>query len=297
MVDRVLDAFGAAPSVADDDGESGLPAGRRRTGEFLTQSVFNRYHSEHEMLRYLRRLADKDLALDRTMIPLGSCTMKLNATTEMVPVSWPEFADIHPYAPADQTAGYLLLIADLERRLAEITGYDAVSLQPNAGSQGEFAGLLAIRAYHRSRGDAQRTVCLIPSSAHGTNAASAVMAGFDVVVVACDDHGNIDDADLTAKIAAAADRLGAIMVTYPSTHGVFEEGITELCRAVHDAGGQVYVDGANLNALVGVARPGGVRGRRQPSEPAQDVLHPPRRWRPGCRADRGPGPSRRVPSR
>ena len=248
------------------------------------------------MLRYLRRLADKDLALDRTMIPLGSCTMKLNATTEMVPISWPEFADIHPYAPVDQTAGYRRLIDDLERRLAEITGYDAVSLQPNAGSQGEFAGLLAIRAYHRSRGDAQRTVCLIPSSAHGTNAASAVMAGFDVVVVACDAHGNIDDADLAAKIDAAADRLGAIMVTYPSTHGVFEEGITELCRAVHDAGGQVYVDGANLNALVGVARPGCVRRRRQPFEPAQDVLHPARRRRPGCRPDRRPGPSRRVPS-
>jgi glycine dehydrogenase len=236
--------------------ESGIPAALRRTGEFLTQSVFNRYHSEHEMLRYLRRLADKDLALDRTMIPLGSCTMKLNATTEMLPISWPEFADIHPYAPTDQTTGYRLLIEDLERRLAEITGYDAVSLQPNAGSQGEFAGLLAIRAYHCSRGDAQRTICLIPSSAHGTNAASAVMAGFDVVVVGCDARGNIDDADLAAKIAAAADRLGAIMVTYPSTHGVFEEGITDLCRAVHDAGGQVYVDGANLNALVGVARPG-----------------------------------------
>ncbi|HEX4981285.1 MAG TPA: aminomethyl-transferring glycine dehydrogenase, partial [Ilumatobacteraceae bacterium] len=257
VVERILTTFDAAPSGdSGADSESGIPASMRRTGEFLTQSVFNRYHSEHEMLRYLRRLADKDLALDRTMIPLGSCTMKLNATTEMLPISWPEFADIHPYAPADQTAGYRLLIEDLERRLVEITGYDAVSLQPNAGSQGEFAGLLAIRAYHRSRGDAQRTICLIPSSAHGTNAASAVMAGFDVVVVGCDARGNIDDADLAAKISAAADRLGAIMVTYPSTHGVFEEGITDLCRAVHDAGGQVYVDGANLNALVGIARPG-----------------------------------------
>ena len=257
VVDRVLSAFGTTRSVAASDAtDTGIPVDRRRTGEFLTQSVFNRYHSEHEMLRYLRRLADKDLALDRTMIPLGSCTMKLNATTEMVPVSWPEFADIHPFAPSDQVAGYLQLITDLEHRLAEITGYDAVSVQPNAGSQGEFAGLLAIRAYHRSRDDAQRTVCLIPSSAHGTNAASAVMAGFGVVVVACDTHGNIDADDLAAKIAAADDRLGAIMVTYPSTHGVFEEGITELCRAVHDAGGQVYVDGANLNALVGVARPG-----------------------------------------
>ena len=181
LVQRILDVFEVSPS---ENGESGLPEAMRRSGEFLTQSVFNRYHSEHEMLRYLRRLADKDLALDRTMIPLGSCTMKLNATTEMMPISWPEFAEIHPYAPVDQTAGYQQLIDDLERRLAEITGYDAVSLQPNAGSQGEYAGLLAIRAYHRSRGDAQRTVCLIPSSAHGTNAASAVMAGFDVVVVA-----------------------------------------------------------------------------------------------------------------
>jgi glycine dehydrogenase len=260
VVARIFAAFGAVQggdsSDQGNDPETGVPAAMRRSGEFLTQAVFNRYHSEHEMLRYLRRLADKDLALDRTMIPLGSCTMKLNATTEMVPVSWPEFADIHPYAPADQTAGYRRVIDDLERWLAEITGYDAVSLQPNAGSQGEFSGLLAIRAYHRSRGDDQRTVCLIPSSAHGTNAASAVMAGFEVVVVACDDHGNIDDADLRVKIAAAADRLGAIMVTYPSTHGVFEEGISELCRVVHEAGGQVYVDGANLNALVGIARPG-----------------------------------------
>jgi glycine dehydrogenase len=193
VVDRVLAAFGAPSSAAalGEVVESGLPAERRRTGEFLRQSVFSRYHSEHEMLRYLRRLADKDLALDRTMIPLGSCTMKLNATTEMVPVSWPEFADIHPYAPADQSTGYLLLIADLERRLVEITGYDAVSLQPNAGSQGEFAGLLAIRAYHRAHGDDQRVVCLIPSSAHGTNAASAVMAGLRVVVVACDEQGNV----------------------------------------------------------------------------------------------------------
>jgi glycine dehydrogenase len=208
------------------------------------------------MLRYLRRLADKDLALDRTMIPLGSCTMKLNATTEMLPISWAEFADIHPHVPDDQVQGYLELIGDLEAWLAEITGYDAVSVQPNAGSQGEFAGLLAIRAYHRSRGDAQRDVCLIPSSAHGTNAASAAMAGFHVVVVACDDEGNVDLADLDAKIAATGDRLGAIMVTYPSTHGVFEEGIGEICRAVHDAGGQVYVDGANLNALVGIAKLG-----------------------------------------
>jgi glycine dehydrogenase len=190
------------------------------------------------------------------MIPLGSCTMKLNATTEMVPITWPHFADIHPFAPDDQTAGYRHLIESLEQWLAEITGYAAVSVQPNAGSQGELAGLLAIRAYHRSRGDDARTVCLIPSSAHGTNAASAVMAGMDVVVVACDADGNVDLADLRDKLAAAGDRLAAIMVTYPSTHGVFEADIVELCRLVHDAGGQVYVDGANLNALVGVAKPG-----------------------------------------
>ena len=234
----------------------GLPAELRREDEILTQAVFNRYHTEHEMLRYLRRLADRDLALDRTMIPLGSCTMKLNATTEMVPITWPEFAGLHPFAPADDSAGLRALIAELERWLAEITGYDAVSVQPNAGSQGEFAGLLAIRAYHRSRGDEQRTVCLIPSSAHGTNAASAVMAGLDVVVVATDARGNVDVDDLTAKLEQVGDRLAAIMLTYPSTHGVFEEAIGEICDAVHEAGGQVYVDGANLNALVGVARPG-----------------------------------------
>jgi glycine dehydrogenase len=234
----------------------GMPEAMRRTDEFLTQSVFERYHSEHEMLRYLRRLSDRDLALDRTMIPLGSCTMKLNATSEMMPITWPEFSDIHPFAPADQAEGYLELIRDLEARLAVITGYDAVSLQPNAGSQGEYAGLLAIRAYHRSRGDVDRTVCLIPSSAHGTNAASAVMAGMEVVVVACDDRGNIDLADVRARIEQVGDRLAAIMITYPSTHGVFESSIVDLCELVHGAGGQVYVDGANLNALVGHARPG-----------------------------------------
>jgi glycine dehydrogenase len=240
------------PEAAPD----GLAESIRRHDEFLTQSVFDRYHSEHEMLRYLRRLSDRDLALDRTMIPLGSCTMKLNATSEMMPITWPEFADIHPFAPSDQVAGYLELIADLEHRLATITGYDAVSLQPNAGSQGEYAGLLAIRAYHRSRGDHQRTVCLIPSSAHGTNAASAVMAGMEVVVVACDQRGNVDLDDVRAKIGAVGDRLAAIMITYPSTHGVFEASVGELCALVHAAGGQVYVDGANLNALVGHARPG-----------------------------------------
>jgi glycine dehydrogenase len=208
------------------------------------------------MLRYLRRLADRDLALDRTMIPLGSCTMKLNAATEMEPISWPEWADIHPFAPAEHSAGYRQLIADLESWLADITGYAAVSLQPNAGSQGEFAGLLAIRAFHRSRGDEQRDVCLIPASAHGTNAASAAMAGMRVVVVACDEGGNVSLDDLSAKIAEHVGRLAAIMITYPSTHGVFETRVREICQQVHDAGGQVYVDGANLNAMVGLSRPG-----------------------------------------
>jgi glycine dehydrogenase len=233
---------------------SGLPA--RREEPLLDHDAFQRYHTEHEMLRYLRRLADRDLALDRTMIPLGSCTMKLNATAEMLPITWPEVSQPHPFAPDDETEGYRTMIHQLEQMLVTITGYDAVSLQPNAGSQGELAGLLAIRAYHRSRGDEQRRVCLIPSSAHGTNAASAVMAGMDVVVVACTPTGDVDLDDLRAKVDAAGDRLAAIMVTYPSTHGVFEAGIRDLCAIVHDGGGQVYVDGANLNALVGIARPG-----------------------------------------
>jgi glycine dehydrogenase len=251
---EVAASFGISGGHVDDDGS--LPGDLVRTGEFMTQSVFHRLRTEHEMLRYLRRLADRDLALDRTMIPLGSCTMKLNATTEMASISWPEFADLHPFAPTDTSTGSRRLIAELEAWLAEITGYDTVSVQPNAGSQGELAGLLAIRAYHRARGDAGRTVCLIPSSAHGTNAASAVMAGMDVVVIATDGDGNVDVADLRAKLDEVGDRVGAIMVTYPSTHGVFEERIGEICRLVHDAGGQVYVDGANLNALVGLAKPG-----------------------------------------
>ncbi len=252
-IDAVLAAFGA---TAVERGTSGIPGALHRDSDFLTHPVFRTHHSETGMLRYLRRLSDRDYALDRGMIPLGSCTMKLNATTEMEPVTWPEFADIHPFAPASQTAGYEALVAQLEGWLAELTGYDAVSVQPNAGSQGELAGLLAIRGYHRSRGDVQRDVCLIPSSAHGTNAASAVMAGMRVVVVACDDAGNVDLDDLAAKIAVNAAALSAIMVTYPSTHGVYEAGIADLCAAVHDAGGQVYVDGANLNALVGFAKPG-----------------------------------------
>lgn len=227
-----------------------------RTDTFMKQSVFHRFHTEHEMLRYLRGLADKDLALDRTMIPLGSCTMKLNSTTEMEPVTWPEFSSLHPYVPADESVGIRTVLAELEAMLVEITGYDAVSLQPNAGSQGEFAGLMAIRAYHRSRGDMERTICLIPSSAHGTNAASAVMAGMSVVVVTCDENGNVDVADLTNKADLAGDKLAAIMVTYPSTHGVFEEAISDICEIIHQRGGQVYVDGANLNALVGTAQPG-----------------------------------------
>jgi glycine dehydrogenase len=237
---------------------SGVSAAKElfRTDTFMKQSVFHRYHTEHEMLRYLRGLADKDLALDRTMIPLGSCTMKLNATTEMEPVTWPEFSSLHPFVPADESVGIRTVLSELEAMLVEITGYDAVSLQPNAGSQGEFAGLMAIRAYHRSRGDVQRTICLIPSSAHGTNAASAVMAGMSVVVVACDDNGNVDVVDLTNKAHLAGDKLAAIMVTYPSTHGVFEEAISEICEIIHQQGGQVYVDGANLNALVGTAQPG-----------------------------------------
>jgi len=233
------------------------PSALVRSSEYLAQPVFHKYHSETAMLRYLRRLSDRDYGLDRGMIPLGSCTMKLNATTEMEPVSWPEFADLHPFAPPAQTEGIRSVIKDLEAWLCEITGYDAVTLQPNAGSQGELTGLLAIHAYHEARGDSARNICLIPASAHGTNAASAVMAGLKVVVVKTDsESGEVDMEDLRAKVAAHRESLAAIMVTYPSTHGVFEDTISELCELVHDAGGQVYIDGANLNALVGVAQPG-----------------------------------------
>ncbi|WP_147652796.1 aminomethyl-transferring glycine dehydrogenase [Vulcaniibacterium gelatinicum] len=233
-----------------------LPAALRRGSKFLQHPVFNTHHSEHELLRYMRQLADKDLALDRTMIPLGSCTMKLNATAEMIPVTWPEFANIHPLAPAEQAEGYRELIAELERMLIECTGYDAVSLQPNSGAQGEYAGLLAIRAYHRSRGEGHRDVCLIPESAHGTNPASAQMCGMQVVVTKCDANGNVDVEDIRAKAGKYGERLAAIMLTYPSTHGVFEEDIVEICEIVHRHGGQVYTDGANMNALVGLAKPG-----------------------------------------
>ena len=240
----------------EDVSSTNLPKELLRTSAFLTHPIFNTNHSETAMMRYLRNLADRDLALDRTMIPLGSCTMKLNSATEMEAVTWPEFSKLHPFAPTDQSVGSRELIAQLSKWLVAITGYDAVSLQPNAGSQGEFAGLLAIRNYHDSRGDQNRTICLIPSSAHGTNAASAVMAGMKVVVIECDENGNVSVADIKAKIELHGSALAALMITYPSTHGVFESAVSDICALVHDAGGQVYVDGANLNALVGLAQPG-----------------------------------------
>jgi glycine dehydrogenase len=249
------DASGAA-----SEREPSIPEHLLRSSAYLTHPVFNTHRSETSMMRYLKRLADYDYALDRGMIPLGSCTMKLNAASEMEAVTWREFAGIHPFAPKSDVGGYLELIRQLERWLADVTGYDSVSLQPNAGSQGELAGLLAIRGYHRSRGELGRTVCLIPSSAHGTNAASAVLAGMKVVVVACDDLGNVDLGDLRAKIEQHAADLAALMITYPSTHGVYEHEVTEICRLVHEAGGQVYVDGANLNALLGYARFGDFGG-------------------------------------
>ena len=254
IVDAVLASFGATATAAT--GVFTLDAAVVRSSSYLQHPVFNTYRSETQLLRYIRKLSDRDLALDRTMIPLGSCTMKLNATAEMEAISWPEFASIHPFAPDSQTVGWRELIADLEAQLVEITGYDQVSIQPNAGSQGELAGLLAIRGYHRSRGEYQRNVCLIPASAHGTNAASAVLAGMKVVVVATGGDGAIDRADLSAKIKAHEQALAAIMITYPSTHGVYDADVREVCDTVHAAGGQVYIDGANLNALVGLAQPG-----------------------------------------
>ena len=251
-VEHLLAAFGATRGGQHWAG----PEVATRTSPFLTHPAFTRYRTETEMMRYLRSLSDKDIALDRSMIPLGSCTMKLNAAAEMEAITWPEFARQHPFGPASDTPGLRKLIADLESWLTQLTGYDSVSLQPNAGSQGEYAGLLAIQAYHLSRDDAQRNICLIPSSAHGTNAASAALAGMKVVVVACRDNGDVDLDDLRAKIAEHGDRIAALMITYPSTHGVFEHDVEEICAAVHDVGGQVYVDGANLNALVGLARPG-----------------------------------------
>ncbi|WP_454261717.1 aminomethyl-transferring glycine dehydrogenase [Pseudoxanthomonas mexicana] len=246
------------PSVdaLDASAPSLIPQAVRRTSDFMTHPVFNTHHSEHELLRYMRALADKDLAMDRTMIPLGSCTMKLNATAEMIPVTWPEFANLHPLAPAEQAAGYRQLIDELEAMLVECTGYDAVSLQPNSGAQGEYAGLLAIRAYHRARGEGHRDICLIPESAHGTNPASAQMCGMTVVVTKCDANGNVDVEDIRRAAEKYSERLAAIMITYPSTHGVFEEDVVAICDIVHQHGGQVYTDGANMNALVGVAKPG-----------------------------------------
>lgn len=263
VVRRLRDVFGLTPMVGAIDAskdnkslERSIKGEWERAFTYLTHPIFNTYHSETAMMRYLRTLADRDLALDRTMIPLGSCTMKLNAAMEMEAITWPEFSNLHPFAPRNQSKGMRALIDDLSQWLIAITGYDAVSLQPNAGSQGEFAGLLAIRGYHDARGDYDRDICLIPSSAHGTNAASAVMAGMKVVVIECDESGNVSLSHLDQAISMYRDQLAALMVTYPSTHGVFESAITEICAKVHDAGGQVYVDGANLNALVGLAQPG-----------------------------------------
>jgi len=259
-ISRILKAFNIDLAVDDlrtfSSSDSCFPKDLIRTDTYLSHPTFNRYHSEHEMLRYLRRLSDKDLALDRTMIPLGSCTMKLNATSEMLPISWPTFNQIHPFAPTSQWTGYAQLIEQVERMMCAATGYDCVSLQPNAGSQGEYAGLLAIQAYHESRGDMHRNICLIPSSAHGTNPASAQMAGMEVVVIACDSDGNIDYADLHSKVLIHSPNLAAMMITYPSTHGVFETHVKEVCELIHTHGGQVYIDGANMNALVGTASPG-----------------------------------------
>jgi glycine dehydrogenase len=294
-VEALWQLFGQAPAFAEIASQvhTGLPTALLRQSPILAHPVFNRYHSETELMRYLRRLADKDLALDRTMIPLGSCTMKLNAASEMIPVTWAEFGNLHPFAPAEQSQGYQLLTDELERMLCAATGYDAVSLQPNAGSQGEYAGLLAIRAYHQSRGDQRRDICLIPSSAHGTNPATAHMAGMRVVVTACDARGNVDVEDLRAKAVEHREQLAALMITYPSTHGVFEEAIREICAIVHDNGGQVYIDGANMNAMVGLCAPGQFGG----DVSHLNLLHPPWRWRSGRRPDRRQGAPGAVPAR
>ena len=253
--DLVFALTGKSISNNSEDGEASLNKEIVRSSDFMKQERFNKYHSETEMMRYIKRLSDKDIALDRSMIPLGSCTMKLNSASEMAPVSWPEFANMHPYCPIDQTQGYQVLIKDLREMLSGITGYYDISLQPNAGSQGEYAGLLAIDAYHKNNGDDNRSICLIPRSAHGTNPASAMMVGMKVVPVECDSEGNIDLKDLKEKSSLHKSNLSAIMITYPSTHGVFESNVREVCKIVHDHGGLVYIDGANLNALVGIAKP------------------------------------------
>jgi len=256
LVDRVLAVFSCSKANFESPVPSGIPVTLNREDDFLSHGVFNKHHSETEMLRYLKHLESKDIALNHSMIALGSCTMKLNATSEMIPITWPEFSDLHPFAPADQAEGYHQLFTELQSMLAACTGYDAISLQPNAGSQGEYAGLVAIKKYHESRGDSARSICLIPSSAHGTNPASAQMVGYQVVVVKCDGEGNIDFDDLKAKVEKHSTELAALMITYPSTHGVFEEGVVDICQLIHQHGGQVYMDGANLNALVGIAEPG-----------------------------------------
>ena len=298
-----------------------LLKGFERTSAFMTHPTFNSYHSETEMLRYMMRLQSKDLSLAHSMIPLGSCTMKLNSTSEMIPVTWPEFNSLHPFVPVDQAKGSIAMIRELEGMLSELTGFAGISLQPNAGSAGEYAGLLAIRDFHRAKGNSHRNICLIPSSAHGTNPASAAMAGMKVVVTACDSEGNVDIADLRAKAEQHKENLAALMITYPSTHGVFEEGIKDICAIIHEHGGQVYMDGANFNALVGFCRPGDFRPRRLPFEPAQNLLYPARRRGPrrgtqsalrrsseglsarvtrstphsGLRGGAGQGPLRRLP--
>jgi len=292
-VEAVWRAFGGGLAYAEVEAgaREALPAGLKRVSAFLTHPVFHAHRSETELLRYMRKLSDRDLALDRAMIPLGSCTMKLNATSEMIPLTWPEFGALHPFAPPEQAAGYHALFKRLEQWLCDITGYDAISLQPNSGAQGEYAGLLAIRGYHAARGEPHRQVCLIPASAHGTNPASASMAGMEVVVVACDARGDVDVDDLRAKATQHANNLAAVMITYPSTHGVFEEHIREICDIVHGAGGQVYLDGANMNAQVGR-----LRRRCQPSQFAQDVLHSPWRRRPRHGTDRRQGAPATVPA-
>ncbi len=297
-LEAVWRAFGGYDlRYTDDCSDYRLPKALLRQSPYLTHPIFHMNRAESEMNRYMRRLADRDLALDRAMIPLGSCTMKLNATAEMLPISWPEFAEIHPFVPADQAEGYAELIADLSQKLCAITGYDAFSMQPNSGAQGEYAGLLTIRAFHASRGEDRRRICLIPASAHGTNPASASMCGMQVVVVATDEKGNIDVADLRAKAEAHRDTLAAAMITYPSTHGVFEESVREICEIVHAAGGQVYMDGANLNALVGLGETRRHRRRRRPSQSAQDLLHPAWRRRTGHGADRRQIASGALPAR